>query len=58
MNRTPPENLNPEMSDRSFTPQVLLRQEPAEEEEEEEDEGDGKEPDDDDEDEGQDGYSE
>jgi hypothetical protein len=53
MSRIRPENLDPEISERSVDADVLLRQEP--DEEEEEDEGDGQEDDDDNSD---DGYSE
>jgi hypothetical protein len=52
MSRTRPENLDPEISERSVDADVLFRQEP--DEEEEEDEGDGQEDDDD----NSDGYSE
>ena len=58
MSRIRPENLPPEISDRSVAADVLLRQERHEEEDEEEDEGDGKEKEDDDDDEENDGYSE
>jgi hypothetical protein len=59
MSRILPENLNPEISDRSVAADVLLlRQEPDEEEEEEEDEGDGKEKEDDNDDDTDDSYSE
>ena len=56
MSRIHPECPGSDPSDRSVAPDVLLRQEPAEEEDEEEDEGDGKE--DDDDDDQDDGYSE
>jgi hypothetical protein len=55
MSRIRPENLDPEISDRSVAADALLRQEP-DEEEDEEDEDDGKEDEDDDEED--DGYSE
>ena len=54
MSRFLPENLDPEISDRSVAADVLLRQEPDEEEDEEED--DRKE--DDDDGDTDDGYSE
>jgi hypothetical protein len=50
-----PENLDPELSDRSVALDVFLRQKPDEEEEDEEEDG-GSEKDDDEDDE--DGYSE
>jgi hypothetical protein len=62
MSRIRPENLDPEISDRSVAADALLRQEPDEEDDEEdeddgkEDEDDGKEDEDDDEED--DGYSE
>jgi hypothetical protein len=54
MSRIHPECSDSDSSDRSVTPDVVLREEP-DEEDEEEDEGDGKK---DDEDEDNDGYSE
>ena len=51
-----PENLDPELADRSVALDVFLRQEPDEEEDEEEDGGNGNDDDEDEDDE--DGYSE